>query len=49
MDKFSMYRNQFDEINDVYFFYKRNVDLMNKDFKELMVSVFDFKLDMVCV
>ena len=26
-DKFSMYRNQFDEINDAYFFYKRNVSL----------------------
>ena len=48
-DKFSMYRNQFDEINDAYFFYKRNVDLMNKDSKELMASVLDSKLDMVCV
>ncbi|WP_105458952.1 hypothetical protein, partial [Escherichia coli] len=35
-DKFSMYRNQFDEINDAYYFYKRNFDLMNKDSKELM-------------
>ncbi|WP_407233708.1 hypothetical protein [Escherichia coli] len=48
-DKFSMYRNQFDEINDAYYFYKRNVDLMNKDSKELMASVLDSKLDMVCV
>lgn len=48
-DKFSAYRNQFDEINDAYYFYKRNFDLMNKDSKELMASVLDSKLDMVCV
>ncbi len=47
-DKFSMYRNQFDEINDAYYFYKRNYELMNKDSRELMASILDSKLDAVC-
>lgn len=47
-EKFSNYRYQFEEINDAYFFYKRNSELMNKDSKELMASVLDSKLDMVC-
>ncbi|EAN2945067.1 hypothetical protein [Citrobacter werkmanii] len=47
-EKFSNYRYQFDEINDAYFFYKRNSELMNKDSKELMASILDSKLDMVC-
>ena len=43
-----MYRNQFDEINDAYYFYKRNYELMNKDSRELMASILDSKLDAVC-